>query len=615
MKHRNDIFRKVTAAVMLTAVAAVLPSCSATDEPAPLPGSGLTDVSVAFTFTVSDTAGDESALLSRATPTDGPYDRGSGYENYINVEGVDFRFYFYSSDDRFIGQVPEVTLQPEAESPGSKTYKAIGTLTSAQSEMTSFKVCILANWKTYPQPAPFSPLSDLWKASQAIYDYAGNELSATNTIPLYGIREFTGVTFASGVRTELGQIHLLRAFAKIEVELTPSVRPVESLVITRVNDLGYKCPTGVSAEGDYVHGSYEADYVATPYIPSGVQVSERPMRLVEGEAGKEETRRFVAYVPEYDNRSADAVKSRIRINYVNGANPLGDTDYIDFKYYDAAGIHAKDEVFDLLRNGLYRYKVTQNRVVVDVQPYAEVELKPEYGFERDEDGNIIVRNEKGEIVRIVKTDDQQLILKPFEVANIGEATGVFDTDDRVLMAYLPDGRTMIYNYQSDDHSQLVSWEIYSNEDGEYGMYLEEDYEKTRYDYVYESYVDMFCHNFYDNRGTLIEEYRYASHSDFENRPGKGQGNCVKTVTYTAPGDINAAGSLHGEKDVYHYDYSSRKCILKIEIRLVTVTKTQPALNDDGSLKKDSDGNQIFETVTVDEWQETRIENPNVYPSI
>lgn len=579
MTLRPDILLKATAALALTAIAALSPSCSGQseiDSPSAIP---VTGASVSFMFTIADTPGEEPRLASRATPVDGDYDRGAGYENYIDISRADFRFYFYTSDDRFFGEVGEVTLVPVAESPGSKTYQATGSIMPEQAELSGFKICILANWKNYPAPAVGDPLSDLWTADEAVYSYGGNELSDTNLVPLYGIKEYTGVSFMPNSRTDLGLMHLLRAFAKIEVELTESVRPVKSVSITRVNERGYKSPAGVSVEGDYVHGAYEADYVHTPHIPSTAVLKDVKMKRTAGEPSEEEFRKFIAYVPEYDNISGHAVKTRIKIEYLD--NPFTDADYIEFKYYEKTGPHQKDEPFDLLRNCLYRFQVTQNRIFVDIQPYAEVMLKPDFGLERDGDGNILVRNEKGEIIKIVTVDNEELYFNPFEVANIGQATGVFDPSGNVLMAFLQDGRRLIYNYKDAAHTSLMSWELYSDEDGEYGMYLEEEYESCRYDWTDEKYHDMFCHNFYDDRGCLVEEFQYPSDKAFNERPGKGLGEGVRrTVGYE--------GDLHGEKIISYYDENGKVYLI------VVVSYVDVVLKDEkGEIVKDENGNPVY----------------------
>ena len=581
-RHIGSVLRFLSAGRSLAAallLAALTAACSGKEdfhEPEIGPVKGA---SVSFMFTLSDAPVAEPRVESRATPTDGDYDKGAGYENYIDIEKGDFRLYFYTSNDLFFGMVNEVTLLPISESPGSKTYQVRGTVSPEQAALSGFKVCILANWTNYPEPAMGDPLSKLWVAPEALYTHGGNELSRSNLVPLYGIKEFKGITFAENGLTDLGLMHLLRAFAKIEVELTESVRPVKKVSLTRVNLLGYKAPSDVTTEGDYVHGSYEADYVATPHIPSTAVRQDVEMLLVKGDKTKEEFRKFVAYVPEYDNISSSAVKTRIKIEYLD--NPFTDTDYLDFKYYEKKGPHAKDEEFDLLRNYLYRFQVTQKRIFVDVQPYAEVLLKPNFGLERDGDGNIVVRNEKGDIIKLVTVDNQQLYFNPFEVANIGQATGVFDQSGNVIMAFLKDGRSMIYNYKDKNHTELMSWEIYTADDNEYGVYLEEEYELCRYDWADESYHDMFCHNFYDDRGCLVEEFRYPSDKAFNERPGKGQGEGVRrTVGYT--------GELHGEKDIYHYDESGN-IFLTVYVRYKDVLQK----DENGNVIKDENGNPVY----------------------
>ena len=75
----------------------VMQSCSGmNDSPGMEPGD--MSLETVFTLTVSDTS---SGSRTPGVPTGG-YDRGEAYENYIDIDGMDFRFYFFDEDNRFI---------------------------------------------------------------------------------------------------------------------------------------------------------------------------------------------------------------------------------------------------------------------------------------------------------------------------------------------------------------------------------------------------------------------------------------------------------------------------------------------------------------------------------
>lgn len=562
-----NIFRLFVMTLLLGPVA-MLSSCS---DPEPMAddvtGEDKVDVLVNFNFTVADT---KPYGASRATT--GGYEPGQGFENYVDVASGDFRIYLFTTENKYFGSVSDVTVIPRAVSDGAVTYNVDGKVSAEMARLRNFKVCILANWKEYPALTPGDDVQKLWtEAPETIYDYDGSELSESHTIPFYGIKEFNNVSFVDNVRTFLGDVFLLRAYAKVEVNLGSSVAPVESVTITRVNMKGFKAPKNVDTEDKYIHNSYEEDWVNDPNIVVGCATQDIKMTLVEGDAAKAEVRKFVAYVPEYDNTSASAVKSRIRLNFLT--EQPGTDGYLDFKYYEKTGPHAQDEAFDLLRNYIYRYDVTQTGVVVDVQPYAEVKLRPEFGLERDSEGNIVIRDSEGQIIKILMTDGQLLVFKPFDVPNIGEATGVFDEANNVRLAYFDDGSMMVYNYATGEGIAStkpveIRWELYTPLDGEYGRYLCEEFEEYRWDWLTSKFYLVCLHNFYDERGCLVERYRYNSRDDFDKRTPGDEGSLAAVLV-----DYKDLGNR--EKDVYYYEGGTPYMI--VHVRWTDV----PALDDDG----------------------------------
>ncbi|MDE6484298.1 MAG: hypothetical protein K2L14_02750 [Duncaniella sp.] len=373
------------AAMLLAVVLLVMPSCRGDidDETLRLPSDG--SVSVGFTLVVSDT---NQSASSRAqldgTPSDGTYDPGSGYENYIDIAGGDFRFYFFSNTDKYLGTIDIVSIFPIDAAGTTKTYTVVGKVPEGLESLTEFKVCVLANWKKYPELTAGASLSTLWSlADETVYKFAGSgALSETSTIPLYGIKQFSGVKFEPDTYVDLKRVHLLRAYAKLEVNIA-SVDPVKTVSLTRVNPTGYKAPAGVNTESKYVSGSYESDYVDKPHIPTltgGAEVlTDIPMQLVSVDDG---IYKYIIYLPEYDNCSAGAVPARIRLDYEDSKLP---SSYVDFKYYKPTGSHAKDEKFDILRNYWYRFNVYIGTVMpsieVDVIPYTVRYLAPNFGVE------------------------------------------------------------------------------------------------------------------------------------------------------------------------------------------------------------------------------------------
>lgn len=384
MRLFNKILKPVAATLAIIAIAVAAQSCGSDSEPEVVPGGMQGNAKIGFTLTVSDSASPaDSRRLSKATPADGTYDPGSGYENYIDIKNSDFRFYFFSTDDKFLGSIEILSIVPIETSYGYKRYVVQGSLPADLAGTTDFKVCVLANWNVYPELAPGDPLEKVWTDANAMYDFVDGTVSETRPIPLYGIKGFTGKEFKPDEYVALDNIHLLRAYAKVEINLDRSVDDIKSITVTRVNDKGCKAPANVNEENKYVHNTYEQDYVNTPHIPATTTVRENvAMHPVTGAPA--DTRRYIIYLPEYDNTTPAAIPARIQIRFTDDL--IGDG-YIDFKYYKETGNHKVDEAFDLLRNYYYRFNVSQAQagmhITVDVVPYTGVKLDPDFGIDRD----------------------------------------------------------------------------------------------------------------------------------------------------------------------------------------------------------------------------------------
>lgn len=397
------------ARVLLAALLAAACSESADDTTAP--GAAEGPFGVGLRLTVSEVP------TSRTTPS-GDYDdgRSAAYENYINVPDGDFRVMLFEASEpyRFMGELDEVRVTAvEADVVRSKTYVLTGSL--ARPADGTFKLMILANWQgseaRYPAAEPgVTTIDDI--AAASLYSYPSDfRLGPGRGIPMYGIKDCTDVSFRPGIAADLGTVHMLRAMAKVEVRMAEGSLPLEKIVLTRAQDCGLAAPRGVYSREDYVKESHSADYLDGIHLSSQAGIiGEIPFRQLSAE-------RYFLYVPEYDNTSAGAVKSRIRLNFERAD---GQDYFVDFKYYDlhtareaGAGI---GDPFDLRRNCHYIYTVhkrtdTDITVIVDILPYIGVPLEPqfgltidEYGNKRDADNNIVVTGKDGLVIVRIAPD-------------------------------------------------------------------------------------------------------------------------------------------------------------------------------------------------------------------
>lgn len=340
------------------------------------------------------TAATNSPSLSRA-PQPGTYEPGTADENYIDIDGKDFAIYFFDSSDAYVGSLTNVLITPADSDGRYKTYYVSGTVSDADVATLSgsLKVVILANWGDYPALASGDPMSRIAAHTPAsMASMSTWRPGRDGYIPMYGVSNLiTGVSFRDGWQTDLGTLHMLRALAQIRVreDVSTGGLRISSLRLTRANTAYMRAPAGVTAQDDYVKGNYAGDYYKTPSIPAA------PAEVADVEMQRDADGTYRIYVPEYRNIASDAatrpLDSRARLAVVFETESV--VRYVDFKYYDVppawAGAEQGDH-FDILRNNVYDYTLTHIddgttlKIEVDVIPFTHIELKPDYGLNRED---------------------------------------------------------------------------------------------------------------------------------------------------------------------------------------------------------------------------------------
>ena len=366
-------------------------ACSSREE-------SLPEVENSFLAVFTLDLGDTAYGTTRATPTNGEYNPGSGLENFIDFSQKNFRCYLFGTDNTFIKTLDAVSIQSFDEKIYSIRLRLKDTEEVKKALTTGCRFVLLANWGSYADPVPgITTIAELCTAPPAKFEFSQLKtlLSANNLIPMYGVKEFeSGVQdFIDGkMISDLGTIHLLRAFAKVDVNIKfvdfAETPVVTSVSLTHSNSKGYKAPANVTKEEQYVTGSWLTDY--TPVnIPD--DVTDISLTLTKDE----NTGHYVAYVPEYRNADANGNTidnhSRIKINFTIGDIAVGGLDvegYVDFRYSDnpPKGV-TPGQHFDIARNNWYKFNVTAKGKdivwTVDVIPFTSIELNPNYGLERE----------------------------------------------------------------------------------------------------------------------------------------------------------------------------------------------------------------------------------------
>ncbi len=478
--------------------------------------------------------GGDAGKGSRA-PETGAYDPGSAAENHIDIAGGDFRILIFDSNDLYLGSLDDVGFIPVDPEGASKTYYLLGSLDPEMMERCgrTFKVMFLANWSGgYMDPedlvAGKTTVAELCAASVYAFDPASDlTLDGGRLIPMFGITDlYRDVDFGDyGSYKNLGAIHLLRAYAKVEVRGDGDSPRIKSVVLTRCNKGGFRAPQGISSQSQYVHGDYDLDYIAAPSVPGGQSVAEN-VALVESAEGV-----WTAYVPEYrilDKVSGEPLGEDERARIVVVYDEKVEVEhFVDFKYYGDPPVYApsasKGDYFNIVRNNWYRFTLSKDPyrdpdVEVDVMPYASVELKPDYGMSRDEaTGWIVIRKYAPEVYyyddiynRYYDADKKHVPLRVERTAG-----GLMVERDRVTngVRYAYDPVTDKYYVDAEGKTPLTSVTQLKFDRNHEGLLL------IRYDdegnVIY--FYDEVAGRWLDENGSVVPPVNFGIHKDLLNK--------------------------------------------------------------------------------------------------
>lgn len=369
--------RQLGMALIMACACCGMSSCSVMEdaperEDSKVPAEGV--LSAGFTITLSSNA---DAARSRVPGYLGDgYDAGEGFENFVNLEDGDYRVMIYSHGDVSIclGEMTGVQINTTSETEFSKTYSIRGILNPEISDKIrageKLKIAFLANWHGhYENAVEGKSLADL-SATQIKFNEEMTTLSEVNDIPLFGITNPIDFRFDENNFANIGKIHLLRAYAKVEVVAAEEGGVIDRVSLVRHFDRTATAPV-VSTQDDYVHGDYNYDYTATPNVPAdaGLRATSLPFVQVDDN-------RWVIYIPEYDNSRTPGERPEIKVHFAG--YPDDDTLYFrDYRYTTGS-------YFNIMRNNWYRFTVKKSvyfYVMVNVMPYISVDLNPGFGFD------------------------------------------------------------------------------------------------------------------------------------------------------------------------------------------------------------------------------------------
>lgn len=356
-------------AVVLLALAGLLgaTSCSQHDAPEVPVGPGVC-YEMGFYLSVGELPAGAANTSASRTPTDGPYDPGDGLENYIDLNTL--RVGVYTTDDKFISELANLSMTPISSSYNGKRYKISGTV-GADLADGNFKIAVIANW-----PGELASMDFDYLFSRE-FDFVGGNVTTEQLIPMYGIKVINK-PLVENVANDLGTINIIRAVAKIEVCFDASVdaeywtfKQVPTL--TAYTTKGLCAPTNITDESYYT-GSWSTDYLKYTFIPESAKENvgvNLPFRYCES------SKSYVLYLPEYRNT----------VNYFTPAEINLEFDE-SLKGPQTIHLLQNGQSYDFHRNVWYRLSIKKTdefdaygiTVDVDVLPYHVVDLQPSHGI-------------------------------------------------------------------------------------------------------------------------------------------------------------------------------------------------------------------------------------------
>lgn len=277
------------------------------------------------------------ATWEETEPTD---ERGSIFENRILPESL--RVAIYTTDNQYVGDVEELVYWPINDE-GSR-YQFQGRVPVALIEDAA---------KVEAGKTPeykFMVYANCQEGENATIMYAYEDLDfESGAIPMWGVKSADVTALLNNRIQELGEISLLRAVAKVEVVVDDALLncAIDRATINYHNRAGYSLPTGwdtamntLSLDRETVFRSYRSLHTT-------------PHELTEVERG----RKYVMYLPEYDNRLFADFESKISLDITYNSTPMTFTDALQFRSHSDG--RPTGEPSNIVRNTIYRFRITK----------------------------------------------------------------------------------------------------------------------------------------------------------------------------------------------------------------------------------------------------------------
>lgn len=329
--------------IYMSAMLLLFPACTGGKEDIPSAGDGK--MQVVFTLAMNMNASGSRGTWEVNTPSD----IGNDLDNRIGADGL--KVLLYEKNGTYIDQVRNLAYYRTAD---ENIYQFIGDISLSQ-QMSDVKVGVFANCGENGLTGNL--LSNLQTT-------LGFEVTAAipESIPMWGVKD-VNLNLQPGTRQDLGDIHILRAMAKVEVELDGSL--VEQ---------GYALNSVAFPEGSYNNSGWCMPAVTdwNSLTDTRLLDTEAVLNVQTGSDTKksllfvlsEKNTSSVAYVPEF-KAGTDGPVMKIKLEKDGTAQ---DKEYtVKFAGYTDG---TAGNCMDVVRNHWYKFTITkvgQETVTVSLQ--------------------------------------------------------------------------------------------------------------------------------------------------------------------------------------------------------------------------------------------------------
>lgn len=340
-------------------IGVLVASCSELDEGISRAPTDRDKVSVTFTLAIGNQTGYAPRTMAGETM------QGDEYENLImNINDGGFQVVAYSSENEYLGEVSNLKIIRNWNTESGHVYEFIGELRDVVATELSCKFMVFANCS--------GQVSANTNLSQFTYEYLPNNFKDQKQgIPMWGVKKIT-TTLIPGKRTDLGTIYLLRAMAKVEVNMTDETYTFIKVHINSYYKTGYCLPKQYDIDdSEYYKKNGESAY--NPYSPGQTISSGIDFFRTAGNT-------YILYIPEYNNEDEQQPFIDVGISKEGKSVEL-ESSIIYFKDYST------DDEFNVTRNHCYRFNVSvhedvSGNIKTDIQSsidqWATVEVGSDY---------------------------------------------------------------------------------------------------------------------------------------------------------------------------------------------------------------------------------------------